>query len=59
LGVDAVEFGGGDERIDGGGALAIAVGARDEPGLPAEDHAASGALGGVVGEADAAVKGWR
>src|SRR3546814_13558677 len=35
--------------------LAAAVGAAEQPGFPPQRDAAQGALGGVVGEADAAV----
>ena len=42
-------------RVHEGGPLAAAIGAGEEPGLAAEGDAAQGALGGVVGEADAAV----
>ena len=55
LRVDGVELGGADERIDGRGALAAAVGAGEEPGFAAEGDAAQRAFGGVIGQADAAV----
>ena len=42
-------------RVHGGGALAAAIGAGEEPCLSAEGDAAQRAFGGVVGQADPAV----
>ena len=55
LRVDVVELGGDDQGVHEGGALTAAIGAGEEPGLAAEGDAAQRALGGVVGQADAAV----
>ena len=40
LRIDAVHFGGDDEAVRGGGALAAAVGAAEQPRLPAESNLA-------------------
>ena len=55
LRIDVVELGGLDQRVHHGGALAAAIGAGEQPRLAAERDAAQRALGGVVGQADAAV----
>lgn len=55
LRIDVVELGGLDQGVDDGGALAAAVGATEQPCLAAERDAAERALGGIVGEADAAI----
>ena len=55
LGVDIVEPGGLDQGVDDGGTLPATVGAAEQPRLAAERDAAKRALGGVVGEAYAAV----
>ena len=57
LRIDIVELGGLDQRVDDRGALPTAVGAAEQPGLASERDAAERALGGVVGEADAAISG--
>src|SRR3546814_9429330 len=44
-----------DQAVHDRSALAAAVGAAEQPGFPPQRDAAQGALGGVVGEADAAV----
>ncbi len=44
-----------DEAVHDRGALAAAIGTREQPGLAPERDAAQRALGGVVAEADAAV----
>lgn len=55
LRIDVVESGGLDERVEGRGALAAAIGAAEQPRLPAQGYAPQGALGGIVGEADPAI----
>ena len=55
LRIDVVELGGLDQRVDRRGALAAAIGAGEQPVLAAQGDAAQRALGGVVGQADAAV----
>jgi hypothetical protein len=55
LRVDVVELGGGDQRVDRRGALAAAVGTREQPCPAPQGNAAQCALGGVVAQADAAV----
>ena len=55
LQVDFVELGGADQRVDGGGPLAAAVGAGEQPGFAAECDTAQRPLGGIFGEANAAV----
>ena len=55
LGIDVVEPGRLDQRVHEGGPLTTAIGAGEQPGLAAERNAAQRPLGGVVGEADAAV----
>ena len=55
LRVDVVELGGGDQGVHRGGALATAVGAGEQPGPAPEGNSAQRALGGIVGQADAAV----
>jgi hypothetical protein len=55
LRIDVVELGSADQRVHERGTLAAAVGADEQPCLPAEGHAAQRAFGGVVGQADAPV----
>jgi hypothetical protein len=55
LGIDAVEFGSGNQGIDRSGALAAAIGTGEEPIASAEGYAAQRALSGIVRQADAAV----
>ena len=55
LGIDAVELGGADQRVDRRGALAAGVGAGEQLVLPSERDRAQGSLGGVVVDLDAAV----
>ena len=55
LRIDVVELGRVDQRVHDRGALAAAIGAGEQPGLAAEGNAAQRSLGGVVGQADAAV----
>lgn len=55
LGIDVVELGGLDQRVDHRGSLAAAIRAAEQPGLPAKWHAAQRTFGGIVGEADSAV----
>jgi hypothetical protein len=54
-GIDVVELGRGDERVHGRGPLAAAIGPGEQPRLAPEGDAAQRPLGGVVGQADAAV----
>ena len=55
LGVDVVELGGADQRVHRRCSLAAAIGAREQPGLASETERPERALGGVIGETDAAV----
>ena len=55
LRIDVVDLGGDDQAVHGGGALAAAIGAAEQPGLSAQGDAAQRALGGIVGQADAAI----
>ena len=55
MGVDVVEFGGSNQCVHRRGALTTTLGAYEEPGLPAESHAAQGALGGIVCEANPSI----
>ena len=55
FGVEAVELGGLDERVDRGGTLAAGVGAGEELILSAEGQRPDGALGGIVGDFEPAV----
>ena len=53
--IDAVELGGLDERVDGGGAASAFVGTREGPVVAADRNPAQRPLGGVVGQAEPAV----
>src|SRR5882757_4872668 len=55
LRIDVVELGGLDQRVDGRGATAAGVRAGEGPVVAADSDAAQRALGGVVGQAQAAV----
>jgi hypothetical protein len=55
LRIDIVEFGGADQRVDGRGALAAAIGAGEQPSFAPEGDPAQRPLGGIVGQADAAI----
>lgn len=55
LRIDIVQAGGLDQGVEDGCALAAAIGSAKQPGLPSERHAAQGAFGGIVGQADLAV----
>ena len=55
LRIDIVQPGGRDESVEGGGALAAAIGAGEGPIPAPEGNPSERALGGVVAEADAAV----
>jgi hypothetical protein len=55
LRIDAVELGGLDQRVDGGGALAALVGAGEGPVGASDRDAAQCPLSGVVRHAQAAV----
>jgi hypothetical protein len=55
LRIDIVEFGGLDQRVDGGGAMAAFVRACEGPVLSSDRDAAHGPLGRVVGHAEAAI----
>jgi hypothetical protein len=55
LRIDAVELGGLDQRVDGGGAAAAFVGAGEGPVLAADGDGTQLAFGGVVGHAQPAV----
>jgi len=54
LRIDIVELRGLDQGVDDGSALPAAIRAAEQPSLVTERDAAQRALGGVVGEADAA-----
>jgi hypothetical protein len=49
LGIDVVELGGGDQRIDGGGAPAAFIGSGEGPVLAADGDSTYLAFSGVVG----------
>lgn len=53
-GIDVVHLGGEDEAGHHGGTGPAAVGAREQPRLPAKDEAAQRAFGSVVAEANQA-----
>src|SRR5260370_40084756 len=55
FGIEAVELGGLDQGVHGGGALAAVVGAGEQPVLAAEGDGAHGAFGGVVVDLQASV----
>jgi hypothetical protein len=55
LGIYVVELGGLDQRVDGRGAPAAGVAAGEGPVVAADGDAAQRPLGGVVGQAEAAV----
>jgi hypothetical protein len=55
LWVDVVHFGRDDEGIHGGRSLTAALGTREEPRLSAQGHAAQGAFGRIIRQADAPV----
>ena len=55
LGVEAVELGGFDQGVDGGGAFAAGVGAGEQVVLAAQGQGPDGALGGVVVDLQAPV----
>jgi len=55
LRIDIAQFGGADQRVHDGGALAAAIGAAEQPRFTAKGYAAQGALRSVVGDADPAV----
>ena len=48
LRIDVVQLGGDDQAVHGGGTLAAAIGAGEQPRLPAESNAAQGPFGGIV-----------
>ena len=47
LRIEAVQFGGFDDGVDGGGALAAFLGAGEQPVLSSQGEGADGAFGGV------------
>lgn len=47
-GINAVELGGFDEGVDGGGPFASGIRSCEQPVLTAECYAADGSLGGIV-----------
>ena len=55
LGVDAVEFGGGDQGVDCGRALAAAIGTGEPPSPASQSNTTQRTLSGIVRHADAAV----
>lgn len=55
LGVDVVQLGRRDQRVDCGCPLAPAVGASGQPTASAEGDAAQRSFGAIVGQADPAV----
>ena len=55
LGVNTAQLGRADQRVDGGGTLATAVGASKQVVAPANGNATQGALGGRVVDLDDAV----
>jgi hypothetical protein len=52
LGIEIVEVGSLDERVDNASTVPAAIGATEQPCLASERHAAQRALGGVAGNAD-------
>jgi len=55
LWIHVVHFGRDDEAVHHRGTVAAAIGATEQPGLPAQSDAAHGSFGGVIRQADAAV----
>src|SRR5471030_1184609 len=55
FGIDPVEFGRADQRVDGGGTFAARVGARKQIVAAADSHATQSTLGGGVVDFDCAV----
>ena len=55
LGVDAIEFGGGNQGIDRGRALVTAIGTREQPCPTPQGNTAQCALSSIVRQADATV----
>jgi hypothetical protein len=53
--VEAVEFGGADQAVDRGGALAAGIRACEQVVLAAQSDGAQGAFRGVVVDLDAAI----
>ena len=47
LRIEAVQFGGFDDGVDGGGALAAFLGAGEQPVLSSQGEGADGVFGGV------------
>ena len=55
LRIDAVHLRRHDQRVHECSSVTVAVGAGEQPGLPPERDPAQGPLGGIVGQADAAI----
>ena len=55
LRIDVVHLGGDDQAVHQGGALAAAIGTREEPRFSAKSDTAQRPFGGIVGQADPAV----
>ena len=55
LRIDVVHLRRDDQGVHEGGSVTAAVGAGEQPSLPAEGDAAQGPLGGIVGQTDPAV----
>ena len=55
LGLEAVEFGGADQRVEDRGSVTAGIAAGEEPVLSAQGYGPDGVLGGVVGDLQPAV----
>src|SRR5439155_19514831 len=55
LGIETIELGGFDERVDGSSPLAAGIGSGEEIILAAKRNAADRSLGGIVVDLDAAI----
>src|SRR3984885_2480554 len=55
LRINIVHFGGNDEAVQYRGPLAATIGAAEQPRLPTQSDATHAALGGIVGQTDAAI----
>ena len=54
-GIEIVQLGGDDQRVDGGSPLAALIRAAEQPRLPAQSHTAQRAFSGIVGQTDPAI----
>lgn len=57
LGVEAAEFGGFDDGVDGGGAVVSAVGAGEGPVFASDGQGTDSAFGSVVADVETSVSG--